>query len=74
MKKSLLLACLLSVCAVSGFAQSPANDAGAKRVAERDAAYAKTHPVAMNATAPMAHHANKRHSKHHRHVMHKAMK
>ena len=74
MKISLLLACLLSVCAVSSFAQSSANDAGAKRVAERDAAYAKAHPVAMNAAAPMARHANKRHSKHHRHVVHKAMK
>ena len=74
MKKSLLLACLLSVCAVSSFAQSPTNDAGAKRVAERDAAYAKAHPVAMNAAAAMARHANKHHSKHHRRVLHKAMK
>ena len=74
MKKSLLLACLLSVCAVSSFAQSPAYDAGAKRVAERDAAYAKAHPVGMNTTAPVVHHAKKRHGKHHRRVMHKATK
>lgn len=74
MKKSLVLFGLLSAFAVSGFAQAPANDAGAKRVAERDVAYAKAHRVAMKTTAPMAHHANKRHGKHHRHVMHKAMK
>lgn len=70
MKKSLLLACLFSVCAVSSFAQSPVNDAGAKR----DAAYAKTHPAAMNSTLPIARHANKRHSKHRHHVTRKAMK
>lgn len=74
MKKSLLLACLLTVCAVSGFAQSPASEAGAKRVAERDAAYAKAHPVAMSVTAPTVRHAKKRHGKHHRRVMHEAMK
>ena len=74
MKKTLFLACLLSVCTVSSFAQTPANDAGARRVAERDAAYAKAHPVAMNTTAPVVHHAKKRHGKHHRRVMHKATK
>ena len=61
MKKSLLLACLLSVVAVSSFAQSPANAAGAKLVAERDAAYARAHPAVVNAHPPMAHHAHKRH-------------
>ena len=74
MKKFLLLASLLTACAVSSFAQSPANDAGARRVAERDAAYAKAHPVAMNDASPVVHHANKRHAKHHRHAMHKTAK
>ena len=74
MKKFLLLASLLTACAVSSFAQSSANDAGARRVAERDAAYAKTHPVAMNDASPVIHHANKNHAKHHRHAMHKTAK
>ena len=74
MKKSLLLACLLSACAVSGFAQSPAESTGAKMVAERDAAYARTHPATMNAAAPVVHHAKKHHGKHHRHAAHKVVK
>ena len=50
MKKSLVLACVLSVCAVSSFAQSgaaqPASPAvaGARLVAEHDSAWQKAHP------------------------------
>lgn len=74
MKKSLLLACFLSVCAVSGFAQSTANEAGAKLVAERDAAYAQAHPEAMKTTAPAVRNAKQRHGKQHRAMTRKAMK
>ena len=74
MKKSLLLACLLSVVAVSSFAQTPANAAGAKLVAERDAAYARAHPVVITTHRPMAYHAYKRHGTHHRHAVHKAIR
>ena len=79
MKKFLILASLLTVCAVSSFAQSPANDAGAKLVAERDAAYAKAHPVVIKDAAPVGHHtnkhhANKHHAKHHSHKASKAAK
>ena len=69
MKKSFALACLLSMCAVSSFAQTPANAEGARLVAERDAAYSKAHPTAtMNQSMPTA-----RHSKKHR-AHRKAMK
>ena len=74
MKKSLVFVCLLSVCAFSSFAQSPANTAGAKLVAERDAAYAKAHPAFVKVNAPVTHHAHMRHGRHHRHVMRKAVK
>lgn len=74
MKKSLLLACFLSVCTVSGFAQSTANEAGAKLVAERDAAYAQAHPDAMKSTMPAARHTKQRHGKQHRAATRKAMK
>ena len=74
MKKFLILASLLTVCAVSSFAQSPANDAGARLVAERDAAYAKAHPVAIKDAAPLAHHANKHHAKRHSHTTPKTAK
>lgn len=66
MKKSLVVACLLSVGALSSFAQSPAQDAGAKLVAERDAAYSKAHPSATSkatmtkASMPMTKHSTKR--------------
>lgn len=58
MKKSLLLACLLSALAMSSFAQSvpamtPA-EAGAKRVAERDAEWARTHSGATVVKEPVA--------------------
>ena len=65
MKKSLVVACLLSVCALSGFAQSPAQNAGAKLVAERDAAYVKAHPSPdaktpmVKASMPMTKHSTK---------------
>ena len=73
MKKTFVLACLLSVCAVSSFAQSPANIEGAKRVAERDAAYAKTHPITtMNQSMPTVRHGKKHHT--HRKAMKKVMK
>ena len=65
MKKSVVAACLLSVCALSSFAQSPAQVAGARLVAERDAAYAQAHPSAhVKATVPMTHHAGKVHAHH----------
>jgi hypothetical protein len=62
MKKTLVLACLVSAFAVSGFAQSvPAGSAtapaqaGAKRVAERDAEWSKAHPTGTAAAqAPVA--------------------
>ena len=64
MQKSLLVGCLLSVCALSTFAQSPAQVAGAELVAKRDAAYAKAHPTPhVNATKPTTHHAGKRHAR-----------
>lgn len=73
MKKSLVVACLLSVCALSSFAQSPAQTAGAKLVAEHDAAYAKAHPATTGkatmpkvsttkASKPMTKHSTKRHT------------
>jgi hypothetical protein len=63
MKKSLVAACLLSACALPSFAQSPAQIAGAKLVAEHDASYAKAHssPYAK-ATMPMVHHTAKHHA------------
>ena len=76
MKKSYAIALLLSVCAVSSFAQD-ASAIGARRVAERDAAYAKSHPAVSQQTAPAAHKINKHHShRHQKHngVAHKAMK
>ena len=68
MKKSLVVACLLSVCALSGFAQSSAQVAGAKLVAEHDAAYAKADPspyvkaTMVKTTMPATHRAGKRHT------------
>ena len=68
MKKSLVVACVLSVFALSGFAQSPAQDAGAKLVAEHDAAYSSAHPstsgkaTMTKASMPMTKHSTKRHT------------
>jgi hypothetical protein len=62
MKKSLVLACLLGAFAVSSLAQSsppPATapaQAGAKRVAERDAEWRMAHPGAAVAAQPQAVH------------------
>ena len=68
MKKSYAIALLLSVCAASSFAQD-ASTLGARRVAERDAAYAKSHPVVVQKMAPTSHkiskHRGHRHQKHH---------
>ncbi|MDB5964075.1 MAG: hypothetical protein JWQ72_575 [Polaromonas sp.] len=65
MKKSLAFALLLSVFAAGSFAQD-ATSLGARRVAERDAAYAKAHPVVAQASAPVVRHANKHHGRSHR--------
>ena len=68
MKKSYAIALLLSVCAVSSFAQD-GSLVGARRVAERDAAYAKSHPAVVQQMVPTAHkikkHRGHRHHKHH---------
>jgi hypothetical protein len=76
MKKSYVIALLLSVCAVSSFAQD-ANTLGAKRVAERDAAYAKSHPAVVQQPAPVAHKMNKhlgqRHHKRQKHQKHRVV-
>ncbi len=62
MKKSFVLACFISACAVSSFAQTPAAE-GARLVAQRDAAYAKAHPATtMNRSTPAIHHARKHHA------------
>jgi len=66
MKKSFVLACFVSACAVSSFAQTPASVEGARLVALRDAAYAKSHPAtAMSPGTPAATHARK-HRAHHK--------
>ena len=87
MKKSILLACLLSAMAMSSFAQSappmtPA-EAGAKRVAERDAEWARTHSGGTAVKEPVAPRYNAKHVKnakrgkqvkHHKQPRHKARK
>ena len=82
MKKSLIAACLVSVFAVSSFAQptpaTPPAQAGVKLVAERDAAWAKAHPGGAPTADPMAHHKTMhakamksgRHAKHVKHAKH----
>ena len=63
MKKLLAVACVVSVCALPSFAQSPAQIAGPKLVAEHDAAYAKAYPSQyVKATMPMTHRTGKRHA------------
>lgn len=58
MKKSLILACLVGAFAVSSFAQSASEmtpaEAGAKRVAERDAEWLRAHSGGAEAKEPMA--------------------
>lgn len=73
MKKSLVVACLLSAFAMSSFAQAtpgatPA-ELGAKLVAERDAAWLRTHSGSKEANEPMGRH-NAMHARHDRHVEH----
>lgn len=73
MKKPLVVACLLSVFAMSSFAQptpaaTPA-ELGAKLVAERDAAWLRTHSGSSEANEPMAGH-NAMHARHDRHAKH----
>ena len=72
MNKSPLLAALLCIVAVSSFAQGSADSVGARRVAERDAAYAKQHPSVIHPSAPVMKHMHKRHT--HRRVVHKLVK
>ena len=68
MKKSYAIALLLSVFAVGSFAQD-ASTLGARRVAERDAAYAKSHPVVVQqtvaSTKKISKHKTHRHQKRH---------
>ena len=72
MNKSPLLALLLCVVAASSFAQGSADSVGAKRVAERDAAYAKQHPTVVHQTNPVVKRAHKHHT--HRKVLNKLAK
>lgn len=75
MKKSSLFALVLSVCAVSSFAQGSPESAGAKRIAERDAAYAKDHPAVVYEREALKKHSGKHPSRvHHHHVKHKAVR
>ena len=79
MKKSLVVACLLSVFAMSGFAQptpaaTPA-ELGAKLVAEHDAAWLRTQSGGTQADEPMAgrnamHARHDRYAKHAKHAKH----
>jgi hypothetical protein len=67
MKKSYAFALLLSAFAVSSFAQD-ASTLGARRVAERDAAYAGSHPVVIQQATPAASLVKKHHGRtHHKH-------
>ena len=67
MKKSYAFALLLSAFAMSSFAQD-ASTLGARLVAERDAAYARSHPVVTQQATPAASHAKKHHGRaHHKH-------
>ena len=79
MKKSLVVACLLSVFAMSSFAQptlaSTPAELGAKLVAERDAEWLRTHSGSTEANQQMAGHnamhaRHDRHAKHSKHAMH----
>lgn len=89
MKKSLVLACLVSAFTVSSFAQSAPDmtpaELGAKLVAERDAAWLRAHSGGAEVKEPMAPpndmHANRpkhgkhvKHSKHSKHPRHKVKK
>jgi hypothetical protein len=54
-KKLVVIASFLSAFAATGFAQTTPAEAGAKLVAERDAAYHKAHPGSAKAQTPTAH-------------------
>jgi len=73
MKKFVVGACLLGVLAVSSFSQpvpsTPPAEAGAKRVAERDAAWLNAHPGSAKVADPMVL-KKARHVKHAKHVKH----
>ena len=68
MKKSLVLACLVTVLAASSFAQSAPSTTpavtGARLVAERDSAWLRDHPARAAIQAPMAHQARRPHVHH----------
>ena len=55
MKKLVVIASFLSAFAATGFAQTTPAEAGAKLVAEHDAAYHKAHPGVAKAQTPAAH-------------------
>ena len=73
MKKSYALALLLSAFAVSSFAQD-ASAIGARRVAERDAAYARSHPAVVQNITPVVHLVKKHHGRKHHAQRHTAKK
>ena len=72
MKKSPLVAFFLGVVAVTSFAQDSADSVGARRVAERDAAYAKQYPAVTPQSMPTMKHVHKHRT--HRKVMQKSVK
>lgn len=73
MKKFLALVLVTSVFAVSSFAQTVPNrspaEAGARIIAEHDAAWLKAHPGSVKAKVPNAHSAAK-HVQHAQHSSH----
>lgn len=73
MKKSLVLACLVSAFAMPSFAQSAPDmtpaELGAKLVAERDAAWLRAHSGGAEVKEPMAPH-NDMHAKRPKHGKH----
>ena len=71
MKKLSIFALLLSVCAVSSFAQGTPDSAGARRVAERDAAYAKEHPAMMHEREATPKHVTQHRAHRHHRTTHK---
>ena len=68
MKKSLVIACLVSAFAASSFAQSaPAPTpalTGARLVAERDSAWLRDHPARTEIQTPLAHKTGRAHVHH----------
>ena len=72
MKKSSFVAFFLCVVAVTSFAQDSASSVGARRVAERDAAYTKQYPAVTPQSAPTAKQVHKYRT--HRKVMQRSVK